>query len=241
MPTLPIPVDGAVMIWTEATNGVTAATGVVLDGLNVSAPVQETLLETPSVSGVYLVSACIRLITAATGGAAPTSTVGPVLLNYTCADSLQAVTDVLGTVNQAGLNEIANTGNALNNSLCGSAVICVKNGNPLDVSIGYISSGSGSGGKVDVTASGGAITGFLVWIPVGSGYVVGDVLQVSGGNDDATLTITSVNGSGQPTGAAITSPGTGYSNFTTYNLVEAPTMTSMVYSYHIKAVFLGAA
>jgi hypothetical protein len=99
--------------------------------------------------------------------------------------------------------------------------------------------GAPSGGKVLVSSSGGAITGFIAWIPVGSGYTVGDVLKVVGGNNDAVLQVTSVNSSGQPTGASITTPGTGYTNAETYNLVESSAMAAMVYNYHVRAVFLG--
>jgi hypothetical protein len=240
MPVQPIYVNGALVTYNTATGTIAPTTGLQLDGKgNVTAALPETAINISSVSGLYLVTIYIRIVTPSTGGAAPSSTLGPAATYFTCADCDIPVTLVTGLLLQDGTLSATNSANAANTCLSGSVIVNALAGEPISISLGYASSGAGSGGKVDVTASGGAITGFLTWIPVGSGYTVGDILQVVGGNNDAVLTVTSVNGSGQPTGATVTTPGTGYSNYTTYNLVESSAMAPMVYNYHIRSVFLG--
>jgi hypothetical protein len=85
---------------------------------------------------------------------------------------------------------------------------------PLNLGSGgggtYSFSSLGTGGKANVTAVSGAITNVLVWIPIGNGYVVGDLVTIGGGNYDSIIRITGVNGSGQPTGGTILYGGTGY-------------------------------
>ena len=239
MPVQPIYVNGALVTYNTATGTIAPTTGLQLDGNKaVTAALPETAINIPSVSGLYLVTIYIRIVTPSTGPSA-SSTIGPAMVYFTCADCDIPVVLTTGLLLQDGTLSATNSANAANTCLSGSVIVNALAGNPISISLGYASSGSGSGGKVDVTASGGAITGFLTWIPVGSGYTVGDILQVVGGNNDARLTVTSVNGSGQPTGATITTPGTGYSNYTTYNLVESSAMVPMVYNYHIRAVFLG--
>ena len=236
----PLYVDGAVVTYSAATGTIAPALTLTQDGTVQNASVPETSIETPSTSGLYLITAYIVTSQAASGGASPSATLGPVTVYYTSADTGFHMPNLtVGLLLQDGSIAPTNSANIVNGVLAGSTVINALAGHSISLSIGYASSGTGSGGKVDVTASGGAITGFLTWIPIGSGYTVGDILTVVGGNNDAVLTVTSVNGSGQPTGATITTPGTGYSNFTTYNLVESSVMVPMQFAYHFKAVFLG--
>jgi hypothetical protein len=59
-----------------------------------------------------------------------------------------------------------------------------------------VTGGSGSGAAVNIlTVAGGAVATFS-WAAVGSDYKVGDVLTISGGGADATLTLTSVSEGG---------------------------------------------
>ena len=74
----------------------------------------------------------------------------------------------------------------------------------------YSFAGNGTGGKLNFTAVGGVITSIVVWIPIGSGYAAGDLISPQGGNNDAYIVITAVNGLGQPTSGTILYGGTGY-------------------------------
>jgi hypothetical protein len=232
--------DGAVITYNTATGTIAPTTGLQLDGLSLSAAVPETVINTPTISGLHLVTVYIRIVNPASGGASPAATLGPATVFFTCADCLIPVTLITGMLLQDGTFSATNSDNTQNTCLSGSVVVNALAGDPIQISLGYASTGAGVGGRVDILTSGGAITGFLVWIPVGSGYSVGDVLQVMGGNNDAIITLTSVNALGQPTGATITTPGTGYSNFTAEVLEESSTMVAMKYSYHVRAVFIGA-
>ncbi len=71
-----------------------------------------------------------------------------------------------------------------------------------------------TGTTANLTASGGAVTSILVWIPLGSGCQVGDVVTFQAGNYDSLIQITAVNGSNQPTAGTILYGGTGYSSGT---------------------------
>src|SRR5271157_943419 len=132
--------DGAVVTYSTATGTIAPTTGVVLDGSSLSAAVAKTTLDTPKVSGVYLVSIALRLLTPASGVSA-SSTCGPVTLNYVCADSLLPVTDVMGLYTETGSPSTTNTENIVGEALCGSSVICAKAGSDIQLSIGYVSSG----------------------------------------------------------------------------------------------------
>jgi hypothetical protein len=232
--------NGAVITYNSATGTFSPTTGLQLDGLSLSTAVPETIINTPTISGLHLVTVYIRVVNPASGGASPSSTLGPATVFFTCADCLIPVTLITGMLLQDGTFAPTNSDNTQNTCLSGSVVVNALEGDPISISLGYASSGSGFGGKVDIETSSGAITGFLVWIPVGSGYTVGDVLQVAGGNNDGVIQLTSVNSAGQPTGANILTPGTGYSNYTVSLVEESSTMAAMKYSYHVRAVFIGA-
>lgn len=87
------------------------------------------------------------------------------------------------------------------------------NGSNLLVGAGR-ANGSADGGNL-VLRTGPAQTigpiAFVFSLQSGSGYIIGDILTLVGGNNDALLTVSSVNGGGAVTGATITSAGTGYS------------------------------
>lgn len=69
----------------------------------------------------------------------------------------------------------------------------------------------GSGFSPVVFASGGVIGSILTIANAGSGYAVGDLVTLAGGNVDATLRVASVSGGGV-TSATVLYGGTGYSN-----------------------------
>ena len=104
---------------------------------------------------------------------------------------------------------------------------------PLSITGGTYSFDSQcTGTEANLTASGGAITNILVWIPIGSGCAAGDVITPAGGNTDAMIQITTVNGSGQPTAGTILYGGTGYSSGTA--IVHTP-----AYSFPFTFVLTG--
>jgi hypothetical protein len=83
---------------------------------------------------------------------------------------------------------------------------------PLSITGGiYNQESLGSGLQVVVFASGGVITGILSIAVPGSGYAVGDILVLPGGNSDAVIRVTVVGGGGSVTTTQILYGGTGYS------------------------------
>ena len=140
---LPIPVDGAVLIWSAASGGAEAATGVQFDASDQSAPIGSTQLAVPTVSGVYLITAELKIVTAALGGhKAPDSTLGPVTLSYTCADTDLPSSVVMGLFNNTGAVTQTLTTNTVNTSINGSTVVCVEAGVPITLTVGYASQGT---------------------------------------------------------------------------------------------------
>jgi len=67
----------------------------------------------------------------------------------------------------------------------------------------------GGGGQVVILASGGVISSVVTVINPGTGYAVGDLLALPGGNSDAVIRVASVSGSGLSTLSVIYG-GTGY-------------------------------
>jgi hypothetical protein len=63
-----------------------------------------------------------------------------------------------------------------------------------------------------VFTTAGVVTSILTIAVAGSGYAVGDLLTLAGGNVDATLRIATIGGGGSVTSATILYGGTGYSN-----------------------------
>ena len=199
--------DGAVVTYSKVTGTIAPTTGVVLDGSNLSAGVPQTILDTPKQGGVYLVSVTIRLLTPASGSGA-LSTCGPVILSYVCADSHLPVTDIICMSTQDGLPSTVNTGNAVGNALCGSAVICAKAGSPIYISVGYQSSGTTPTCTATCTLTSAAwnVAGIEVrGVPV---YVGGNGVFQSGGATTETVAYSPTAGNAAvlyfATGAAIT-------------------------------------
>src|SRR5208282_4601078 len=117
--------------------------GLVLDGLNQQAAVPQTVIATPSVSGIYLITLYVRAKTPATGTGA-TSTIGPVTVYFTCADCIVPVTLVTGLLLQDGTYSTTNSDNLASTSLSGSCLVNALEGTTISVSIGYASSGATS-------------------------------------------------------------------------------------------------
>jgi len=59
--------------------------------------------------------------------------------------------------------------------------------------------------------------GAVAVVVAGSGYAIGDILTLVGGNNDATLTVTALSGTAVAA-VNVSNPGTGYSNNTTYGV-----------------------
>jgi hypothetical protein len=70
----------------------------------------------------------------------------------------------------------------------------------------------GSGFSPVVLTSAGVIQSILTIAVAGTGYAVGDLVTLAGGNDDATLRVTTIGAGGSVTAAQILYGGTGYSN-----------------------------
>lgn len=137
-------VNNAVVIYDAMTGTQHQGIGAVLDGSNLSDSVPNTVLDVPTISGMYLVSVSIRIMRPASGGPPGhiSSSVGPITLSYVCADSSRAVTDVIATALETGKEATVNTENALDTSLTGSATICALAGQPISISVGYSSNGT---------------------------------------------------------------------------------------------------
>ena len=139
---LPVPVQGAVIVWDSVSGGAVAATGIVIDGLALSAPQTNLPLITPQVSGLYLVSVYMRCTTAAAGGHKPVSTMGPVTISFTCPDAGLPGVITLSLDDGAGNMVTTNSTNTVNSWLTGSGVINAQVGVPITTSIGYASTGT---------------------------------------------------------------------------------------------------
>ena len=148
----PLYVNGAICTYATATGTIAPTTGLQLDGVAQSSALPQTVIATPSVSGLYLVTVYMRLTQPASGGASFGSTFGPMTVFFTCADCLLPISVIAllsiqdGTV-QAG---ISNSDNSIGSSLIGSTVVNALAGQPISVSIGYASS---AGGVTTCTAS----------------------------------------------------------------------------------------
>ena len=72
-----------------------------------------------------------------------------------------------------------------------SALISGGTGYTAGTGVATTSSGSGTGLTLDIDVDGGVVTSFTV-NAVGSGYVVGETITISGGTTNATFTITNI-------------------------------------------------
>ena len=117
-----------------------------------------------------------------------------------------------------GISLTGGTGSGATASVTASANGVVATGALAVLGTGYTTAsavattgGSGSGLTLNITANAG--TGDLTDAIIangGSNYLVGDVVTISGGNGDATYTVSSISG-GAVTGLTISNAGTGYS------------------------------
>ena len=69
-------VNNSIVVYDATTGTQHPGVGLVLDGLNQKAAVPQTVISTPSVSGIYLITLYVRAATPSTGVGA-TSTIGP--------------------------------------------------------------------------------------------------------------------------------------------------------------------
>ena len=96
-----------------------------------------TTILTPSVTGLYRISAYLKVTTAAT----TSSTLGGVTITFTDGTDSVAQSHVMAMATQAGAIATTNTGNATTSKLSGSLVIWAKTGVAIQYAIGYASSG----------------------------------------------------------------------------------------------------
>ena len=85
----------------------------------------------------------------------------------------------------------------------------------------YNQASLGSGASLVALASGGVVTSVITVANPGSGYAVGDLLLLVGGNDDAVIRVTSVSGGGIVT-ASVIYGGSAYSTGATLLASDVP-------------------
>ena len=191
---------------TTVTNG--AITGITLNAAGTGYLISDTLTLTNANAGGVATLNLGSLVTG-TGGfsnataVATTGGSGTGLTLDTTVDASGAITNLV--VNAAGTGYVNGETITLTNPNAGG----VATTDTLVVGTGYIdgtavatTGGGGSGLTVDVTTSGGQVTGVAV-NAAGTGYAV-----------DETITITNPNGGGVQTLGTIATGGTGYSNAT---------------------------
>lgn len=103
-----------------------------------AAAITATTLLTPSVTGLYLISAYLKVTTAAT----TSSTLGGITITYTDGTDSVAQSQVMALQTQAGAIATTNTGNTTASKLSGILVIYAKTGVAIQYAIAYASSGS---------------------------------------------------------------------------------------------------
>ena len=134
-------------------------------------------------------------------------------LGYQSATSILETVGVWGKAQTGGAAGSTITINAPGAGHFGTSINDSMSTTPLSITGAtpvYSFDSQGSGGLVVSLVSGGSITGILTWGTSGSGYAVGDLFTPGGGNNDAVIQITAVNGSNQPTAGTILYGGTGY-------------------------------
>ena len=181
-------VDNALVVYDAVTGTLHPGVGLVLDGLNQTAAVPQTVIATPSVSGIYLITLYLRIKTPAAGDGAPASTIGPVTVYFTCADCLVPVQLVSGLLLQDGSFAPTNSANVQNVSLSGSVLINAEAGQPVSISIDYASTGLTPTATATCTLTSAAwnVAGIEVrGTPV---YVGGNGVSQSGGATTETVT-----------------------------------------------------
>lgn len=97
-----------------------------------------------------------------------------------------AVAVVIGAVNTSWPGDISGDGKGGVSDLISGGT-----GYTAGTGVATTSSASGTGLTVDTVVSGGVVTSFTV-NAVGSGYVVGETITITGGTTNATFTITNI-------------------------------------------------
>ena len=97
-----------------------------------------------------------------------------------------AVAVVIGAVNTSQPGDISGDGKGGVSDLISGGT-----GYTAGTGVATTSSASGTGLTVDTVVSGGVVTSFTV-NAVGSGYVVGETITITGGTTNATFTITNI-------------------------------------------------
>ena len=201
-------VDNALVVYDANSGTVHPGVGLVLDGLNQTIAVPQTVIATPSVSGIYLITLYMRVKTPAAGDGAPASTIGPITVYFTCADCLVPVQLISGLLLQDGSFAPTNSANTENVSLSGSVLVNALAGSPISISIGYSSTGLTPTATATCTLTSAAwhITAVeLRGTPV---YVGGNIVAQSAGATTETISYLPTAGNATvlffSTGSAIT-------------------------------------
>ena len=200
-------VNNAIVVYDATTGTQHPGVGLVLDGLNQKAAVPQTVISTPSVSGIYLITLYVRAATPSTGVGA-TSTIGPCTVFFQCADCNVPVSLMTGLLLQDGTYAPTNSDNLASTSLCGSCLVNAKAGTSISISIGYASSGLTPTcvATCTLTAAAWNVAGIEIrGTPV---YVSGNGVSQSGGATTETITYSPTAGNATvlyfSTGGAIT-------------------------------------
>jgi hypothetical protein len=125
----------------------------------------------------------------------------------------------IGYVSGTNIAAAGGSGSGATLDVTASANGVVSSGTVSAVGTGYIDAlgvsstgGTGTGLTLDIVTNAG--TGDIASVTIasgGSGYLVGDVVTISGGNNDATYSIDAITG-GTVTALVLNNPGTGYTN-----------------------------
>jgi hypothetical protein len=124
-----------------------------------------------------------------------------------------------GYVSGANIAATGGSGSGATLDVTASSNGVISSGTVSAAGTGYIDAlgvsstgGTGTGLTLDIVTNAG--TGDIASVTIasgGSGYLVGDVVTISGGNNDATYSIDAITG-GTVTALVLNNPGTGYTN-----------------------------
>ncbi len=103
-----------------------------------AAAISATTILTPSVTGLYRISAYLKVTRAAT----TSSTLGALTITYTDGTDSVAQSHICGLQTQAGATATTNAGNTTASKLLGDMVIYAKSGVAIQYAIAYVNSGA---------------------------------------------------------------------------------------------------